>query len=447
EISGWFSSPSDIEWLRFRADRTAQLSLTLPTPSGSVGVIFGLYNSQNGRFGASAQARTTAFTRDQVTATLDVIEGRDYWVTVGGGGDRIVPLQWTIRAGYGSPITAQPETVTIPAEGGSQTITITSPGNMTITNGGQLGTGTLLAKDHYQHTVSKPMNTTGYPLTGTVTITAADGRQLIVTVTQPPMTTPALKFASNWSVFTEPGQNPVLPTLYLPRYDWNTVTDDHWQTGKDYERICNKVLTNQPNWTATSTEPWITITPTTGHNGDQICFTTSENTTGQTRTNHITIWAPNITSALTYTITQYATPNLNIPEQLTLDPNGGNTSLSIGVTPGIPWVLDDRSLSAKWFTIQPTTHDTTSRQLTLNTTPNTTGKTRTRELTITTPTQTKTITVTQGPQPATPTPTPTPTETPDDQGMFASLFKLINQFIATVINRLLSILSMSGITF
>lgn len=154
------------------------------------------------------------------------------------------------------------------------------------------------------------------------------------------------------------------------------------------------VTTNLASWNATSSAPWLTLSPTSGTAGsNSIALTAKENTTGSTRTATITVVAGNVTK--TATVTQKGTDASLIVEKETVDligAGGVNLSPMNIITNQSKWTAVS---GAAWLNITPQTGAKGTTVMSFTAEPNTGSAKRSATVTITAGSLMKTITVNQ----------------------------------------------------
>lgn len=154
------------------------------------------------------------------------------------------------------------------------------------------------------------------------------------------------------------------------------------------------VTTNLDSWTATSSSPWLTVSPTSGIAGsNSIAITAKENTTGAARTATITVVAGNVTK--TVTVTQKGTDASLVIEKETVDligAGGINLSPMNIITNQSKWTAVS---GAAWLSVNPQTGGKGTTVMSFTAEPNTGSAKRTATVVITAGSITKTITVNQ----------------------------------------------------
>jgi hypothetical protein len=97
------------------------------------------------------------------------------------------------------------------------------------------------------------------------------------------------------------------------------------------------------SWTATTTSPWLTITPrTTGTAGTSCIYVVGANLSGDTRQGIIDV------SGKSHTITQTGYPVTLTPTSATVNLSGGARTIALSTSAGVSWTA---STSASWITI------------------------------------------------------------------------------------------------
>lgn len=153
-------------------------------------------------------------------------------------------------------------------------------------------------------------------------------------------------------------------------------------------------ITTALNWTALSTETWLSIEPPTGVGNGTINMVAEENTTGMARIASIEIAAEGIVKYVTIVQLPNAAPTLTISNDAVSIEASHGSSVTIAITSNTFWSV---SSSESWLNVSPT-WGTNDGEITVTGDGNPSGAGRTATVTITAEgLETTTILVTQEP--------------------------------------------------
>ncbi|MFY7652784.1 MAG: BACON domain-containing protein, partial [Chitinophagaceae bacterium] len=138
-------------------------------------------------------------------------------------------------------------------------------------------------------------------------------------------------------------------------------------------------LTSNINWTASSDQTWLTVSPSAGFADATINFTAQENTTTIARVANVTFTGNGVTNKVV-TITQDAggVPYLIVSPTTLLFQNAANTAQNIAINSNTSWTA---SSSETWLTLN-TSSGNGIATITANVTNNTANGSRTAKITI-----------------------------------------------------------------
>jgi uncharacterized protein YjdB/pimeloyl-ACP methyl ester carboxylesterase len=150
-------------------------------------------------------------------------------------------------------------------------------------------------------------------------------------------------------------------------------------------------VTSNVSWTASSSAPWLTVSPASGSNSGTVILTASANSSSATRTATVTVSGAGVGNR-TVTVTQEtAAPFLSVSRSsVQLAASGGQQTF--GVTSNVSWTA---SSSASWLTVSPAS-GSNSGTVTLTASANSSSTVRTTTVTVSgADVGNRTVTVTQ----------------------------------------------------
>jgi hypothetical protein len=153
------------------------------------------------------------------------------------------------------------------------------------------------------------------------------------------------------------------------------------------------ITTNQPAWSASSDQTWLTVSQATGPGGRIVVVEAQANPASTARTGIITVTAGTVTKTLK--VTQAATSVQVNPSGVSwMAPGGGGTwTLSAAPDGGGTWTASE---SATWLTLSSTRAVAAGGSVTVTASANTTSARRTATVTLKSGKGSATITVVQG---------------------------------------------------
>lgn len=242
-----------------------------------------------------------------------------------------IVFKWTYTGTYGSywaiddvQITAIPEPVyfnvgpanrDVPAYAGETFFDVTSNTTYSTSSDQPWCTVTPSGSNDQDIVVNYSVNTTGQPRLANITITPVGADPVVVTVTQE---APAISIA---------------PLVRNVSYTAGNTTF---------------AITSNANWTASSDQPWCTVTPSGTGNGSLVAVY-SFNSTGVTRTAIITVSVAGLDPVLLNVIQESVVPSLVVSPSVR---NVGNSAGSVvfSVTSTVNWSV---SSDQPWCTATP----------------------------------------------------------------------------------------------
>jgi len=243
--------------------------------------------------------------------------------------------------------------LTIPAEGGVMTTTVTTnQSQWTATSDqGWASVSPSIGVTKQVLSVTATPNTTSQTRTATITVTAGDASAL-VRVSQAPEPVIAASVSVDAPQLTIPAAGGVMTTV---------------------------VTTNQATWNATSDQAWASVSPSIGVTNQVLSVTATPNTTSQTRTATITVTAGDARALVRVSqspAAAAATVNTTL-SLMNISANGG-TSTTVVTTNQPSWIATS---DQTWASVTPSGQ--AGDVLSITAQPNTSGAQRIATVTVT----------------------------------------------------------------
>jgi len=220
-------------------------------------------------------------------------------------------------------LSVSPTSLNFATAGGQQTFSITSNTNWTSTSSNSwLTVSPSSGSNNGTVTVTAAVNTATSQRTATITVSGTGVTAQTITVTQ--------------------DAAPIIPALSVSPASLNFAASGEQQTF---------AITSNTDWTATSSDLWLTVSPSSGSNNGTVTVTVAVNTATSQRTATITVSGTGVT-AQTITITQDAAP---IIPALSISPASLNFAASgeqqtFAITSNTDWTVTS---SDSWLAISP----------------------------------------------------------------------------------------------
>ena len=262
-----------------------------------------------------------------------------------------------------SSLSVAPTSLTVPATGDANTITVTSNVNWTVAGSETwLTVSPTSGNNNGPFTVTIDANTTISSRTATVTVSGDGGvAPQIINVTQDAAT----------------------PTLSVDIASHNFVAEGG---------TISVNVTSNVNWTIASSDTWLTVSPTSGSDDGVFDVEAEANTTTSSRTATVTVSGDGGVTPQTINVTQDAAPPALSVDLTSLDIAIGSGTETVSITSNVNWTV---ASSDTWLTVSPAS-GTGDQTLTFTATANSTGASRTATVTVTDGgSLSETITVTQ----------------------------------------------------
>ncbi|MCL2737062.1 MAG: hypothetical protein FWD75_10640, partial [Propionibacteriaceae bacterium] len=219
-------------------------------------------------------------------------------------------------------------------------------------------------------TMNAAANTTTTSRTATVTVTNTTGYPVL----------------SRTVAVTQPGVAPTLSTGI-----------SQWAVPSSAQNNVTVSVSSNTSWKVTSSQAWVTISPTTGSGNTSVTLTAAANTATTSRPAVVTFTTTvgDTVATATIDVTQPGVPTLNVDKNTWNLPSSAGAYTTVAVTSSQAWQVTSNQ---SWLTVSPTT-GSGNGTVTLTATANATVDARPATVTFTTttgtPVQTATVTVAQ----------------------------------------------------
>lgn len=151
------------------------------------------------------------------------------------------------------------------------------------------------------------------------------------------------------------------------------------------------IVSSNTNWTASSSQTWLTLHKTSGSGNDSLKLTATANTTFALRSAIVTVAVGSLIKTITVTQTGLAIPDTLIVSTTQVHAVNTAASYPVSVTANVVWTVNN---TTSWFTVTPA-GGVTSATLSIAVAANTTNSSRTATFTVTSGSLIRTITVLQ----------------------------------------------------